>query len=203
MEQNGEARNGRKKTFNKIIVVWTITTLVAGLTFIFQEVAPVIINDDKYPYLLFESKTSVIIFIITCIITIVLAFIFTSKHVNKLKNEKILLKFSEVLTYVFSVLIVTTLIVSVVSTFVQMNNIDSKSGKVEKIVKKSSERNGEPMQGLIMVDSHNNKFKLVPSEKLENFNVDKGDKVKFDYIDLKNEKLKKDGEIIGYETVSK
>ncbi|MDU0936923.1 MAG: hypothetical protein E7A88_00095 [Dermabacter sp.] len=116
---------------------------------------------------------------------------------------KPLFNIAKLITYVCCVLFVLATISTLTIAFLNAKNVDSINGKVNKVQKTSSNTNGTTKQIITVEDSANNKFKLYPSDKIENFSVNKGDKIKIDYLPSAPMKSKANGTIIGYSSVSK
>ncbi|MFH6578666.1 hypothetical protein ACHM05_06510 [Staphylococcus aureus] len=76
------------KALRPIIKVWTITTLIAGIIFIVQELTIEFADENKYFSLLFDRENNVYILIASLLITIGLTYFSTSKIANTIDNEK-------------------------------------------------------------------------------------------------------------------
>ncbi|WP_407807687.1 hypothetical protein [Staphylococcus aureus] len=76
------------KALRPIIKVWTITTLIAGIIFIVQELTIEFADKNKYFSLLFDRENNIYILIASLLITIGLIFFSTSKIANTIDNEK-------------------------------------------------------------------------------------------------------------------
>ncbi|WP_145392495.1 hypothetical protein [Staphylococcus epidermidis] len=194
------------KSLLNIFKIWCGTFLISGIVFLIQELVIMFANEKTYLPLLFERNTINSILVISLIITIALSFISTNQYINnyiKNNNVKYLLIIAKFITYVCCVLFILTTISTVTIAFLNAKNVDSINGKVNKVQKVSSNKNGTTVQVITVEDSSNNKLRLYPSNKIKNFSVNKGDKIKIDYLPSAPLKSKANGTILGYSSVSK
>lgn len=194
------------KSLFTLFKIWCFTFLISGIVFLIQEIVIIFASEKTYLPLLFERNTINSIMIISLIVTIALSFISTNQYINnyiKNNNVKPLFNIAKLITYVCCVLFVLATISTLTIAFLNAKNVDSINGKVNKVQKTSSNTNGTTKQIITVEDSANNKFKLYPSDKIENFSVNKGDKIKIDYLPSAPMKSKANGTIIGYSSVSK
>lgn len=94
------------------------------------------------------------------------------------------------------------MLLSVFNAFSGANNIHSMHGKVDKVIKSSSKINGDTTQTITIVDSDNKKKVLHTNNKIKNFNVNKGDNIKVDYLPTKMYE-KASGTILGFTSSSR
>ena len=194
------------KSLFTLFKIWCFTFLISGIVFLIQEIVIIFASEKTYLPLLFERKTITSILVILLIVTTALAIISTNQYVNKyIKNHnvKTISIVAKLLTYICCVLFVLATISTLTIAFLNAKNVDSINGKVNKVQKTSSNTNGTTKQIITVEDSSNNKFRLYPSDKIENFSVNKGDKIKIDYLPSAPIKSKANGTIIGYSSVSK
>ncbi|HBM8065502.1 TPA: hypothetical protein L0X42_002466 [Staphylococcus aureus] len=194
------------KSFFTLFKIWCFTFLISGIVFLIQEIIIIFASEKTYLPLLFERNTINSILVISLIVTIALSIIMTNQYViNYIKNNnvKTLLIFTKLITYAFCVLFVLATISTVTIAFLNAKNVDSISGKVDKVQKVSSNTDGTTVQVITVEDSSNNKLRLYPSKKLKNFDVNKNDNVKIDYLPSAPLKSKANGTILGYSSVSK
>lgn len=188
------------KSLIHILKVWTIAMLIAGIVFAIQEITIIFADEDKYFSLLFDRESNLIILIITMIVTISLAFFVTSKFAKKIesvKNINFYYTLGRAITYVVSVFLVLIMLTSVIETFITANNIHSMSGKIDNVKKVSSKNDGEVMQRITVTDSDKEKQRFLVDNTIKNFNVNKGDKIKADYIPVTTDK-NTDGRLLGF-----
>lgn len=194
------------KSLFTLFKIWCFTFLISGIVFLIQEIVIIFASEKTYLPLLFERNTINSILVISLIVTIALSIITTNQYViNYIKNNnvKTVLIFTKLITYAFCVLFVLATISTITIAFLNAKNIDSINGKVDKVQKVSSNTDGTTVQVITVEDSANNKFKLYPSKKIKNFSVNKGDKIKIDYLPSAPLKSKVNGTILGYSSVSK
>ncbi|HCY6246202.1 TPA: hypothetical protein O2P85_002510 [Staphylococcus aureus] len=194
------------KSLFTLFKIWCFTFLISGIVFLIQEIVIIFASEKTYLPLLFERNTINSILVISLIVTIALSIITTNQYViNYIKNNnvKTLLIFTKLITYAFCVLFVLATISTVTIAFLNAKNVDSISGKVDKVQKVSSNTDGTTVQVITVEDSSNNKLRLYPSKKLKNFDVNKNDNVKIDYLPSAPLKSKANGTILGYSSVSK
>ncbi|HDE8062668.1 TPA: hypothetical protein PD115_002497 [Staphylococcus aureus] len=194
------------KSLFTLFKIWCFTFLISGIVFLIQEIIIIFASEKTYLPLLFERNTINSILVISLIVTIALSIIMTNQYViNYIKNNnvKTLLIFTKLITYAFCVLFVLATISTVTIAFLNAKNVDSISGKVDKVQKVSSNTDGTTVQVITVEDSSNNKLRLYPSKKLKNFDVNKNDNVKIDYLPSAPLKSKANGTILGYSSVSK
>lgn len=194
------------KSLFTLFKIWCFTFLISGIVFLIQEIVIIFASEKTYLPLLFERNTINSILVISLIVTIALSIIMTNQYViNYIKNNnvKTLLIFTKLITYAFCVLFVLATISTVTIAFLNAKNVDSISGKVDKVQKVSSNTDGTTVQVITVEDSSNNKLRLYPSKKLKNFDVNKNDNVKIDYLPSAPLKSKANGTILGYSSVSK
>ncbi len=188
------------KSLMHILKVWTIAMLIAGIVFAIQEITISFADEEKYFSLLFDRESNWIIFVITMIVTISLAFFVTSKFAKKIesvKNINFYYTVGRAITYVVSVFLVLIILTSVIDTFITANNIHSMSGEIDNVKKVSSKNDGEVMQRITVTDSDKEKQRFLVDNRIKNFNVNKGDKIKADYIPVKTDK-NTDGKLLGF-----
>ncbi|WP_373194529.1 hypothetical protein [Mycobacterium marinum] len=188
------------KSLIHILKVWTIAMLIAGIVFMIQEITIIFADENKYFSLLFDRESNLIILVITMIVTISLAFFVTSKFAKKIesvKNINFYYTVGRAITYVVSVFLVLIILTSVIDTFITANNIHSMSGKIDNVKKVSSKNDGEVMQRITVTDSDKEKQRFLVDNRIKNFNVNKGDKIKADYIPVKTDK-NTDGRLLGF-----
>lgn len=188
------------KSLIHILKVWTIAMLIAGIVFAIQEITIIFADENKYFSLLFDRESNLIILVITMIVTISLAFFVTSKFAKKIesvKNINFYYTLGRAITYVVSVFLVLIILTSVIETFITANNIHSMSGKIDNVKKVSSKNDGEVMQRITVTDSDKEKQRFLVDNAIKNFNVNKGDKIKADYIPVKTDK-NTDGRLLGF-----
>lgn len=194
------------KSLLKMFKVWCVTLFISGVVFLIQEIVVMFASEKTYLPLLFERKTITSILVISLIVTTALAIISTNQYVNKyIKNHnvKTISIVTKLLTYICCVFFVLITISTLTIAFLNAKNVDSINGKVDKVQKVSSNTDGTTVQVITVEDSSNNKLKLYPSKKLENFNVNKNDNVKIDYLPSAPLKSKANGTILGYSSQSK
>ncbi|HDG9757025.1 hypothetical protein [Staphylococcus epidermidis] len=194
------------KSLLKMFKVWCVTLFISGVAFLIQEIVVMFASEKTYLPLLFERKTITSILVISLIVTTALAIISTNQYVNKyIKNHnvKTISIVTKLLTYICCVFFVLITISTLTIAFLNAKNVDSINGKVDKVQKVSSNTDGTTVQVITVEDSSNNKLKLYPSNKLENFNVNKNDNVKIDYLPSAPLKSKANGTILGYSSQSK
>ncbi|HDD6445802.1 TPA: hypothetical protein PBD83_002653 [Staphylococcus aureus] len=194
------------KSLFTLFKIWCFTFLISGIVFLIQEIVIIFASEKTYLPLLFERNTINSILVISLIVTIALSIITTNQYViNYIKNNnvKTLLIFTKLITYAFCVLFVLATMSTVTIAFLNAKNVDSISGKVDKVQKVSSNTDGTTVQVITVEDSSNNKLRLYPSKKLKNFDVNKNDNVKIDYLPSAPLKSKANGTILGYSSVSK
>lgn len=194
------------KSLFTLFKIWCFTFLISGIVFLIQEIVIIFASEKTYLPLLFERNTINSILVISLIVTIALSIITTNQYViNYIKNNnvKTLLIFTKLITYAFCVLFVLATISTVTIAFLNAKNVDSISGKVDKVQKVSSNTDGTTVQVITVEDSSNNKLRLYPSKKLKNFDVNKNDNVKIDYLPSAPLKSKANGTILGFSSVSK
>lgn len=188
------------KSLMHILKVWTIAMLIAGIVFMIQEITIIFADENKYFSLLFDRESNLIILVITMIVTISLAFFVTSKFAKKIesvKNINFYYTVGRAITYVVSVFLVLIILTSVIDTFITANNIHSMSGEIDNVKKVSSKNDGEVMQRITVTDSDKEKQRFLVDNRIKNFNVNKGDKIKADYIPVKTDK-NTDGKLLGF-----
>lgn len=188
------------KSLIHILKVWTIAMLIAGIVFVIQEITISFADEEKYFSLLFDRESNWIIFVITMIVTISLAFFVTSrlaKKIESVKNINFYYTVGKAITYVLSIFLVLIMLTSVIDTFIMAKNIHSMSGKIDSVKKVSSKNDGEVMQRITVTDSDKEKQRFLVDNTIKNFNVNKGDKIKADYIPVKTDK-NTDGRILGF-----
>lgn len=188
------------KSLIHILKVWTIAMLIAGIVFAIQEITIIFADENKYFSLLFDRESNLIILVITMIVTISLAFFVTSKFAKKIesvKNINFYYTVGRAITYVVSVFLVLIILTSVIDTFITANNIHSMSGEIDNVKKVSSKNDGEVMQRITVTDSDKEKQRFLVDNRIKNFNVNKGDKIKADYIPVKTDK-NTDGKLLGF-----
>lgn len=188
------------KSLMHILKVWTIAMLIAGIVFMIQEITIIFADENKYFSLLFDRESNLIILVITMIVTISLAFFVNSKFAKKIesvKNINFYYTVGRAITYVVSVFLVLIILTSVIDTFITANNIHSMSGKIDNVKKVSSKNDGEVMQRITVTDSDKEKQRFLVDNRIKNFNVNKGDKIKADYIPVKTDK-NTDGRLLGF-----
>lgn len=194
------------KSLFTLFKIWCFTFLISGIVFLIQEIVIIFASEKTYLPLLFERNTINSILVISLIVTIALSIITTNQYViNYIKNNnvKTLLIFTKLITYAFCVLFVLATMSTVTIAFLNAKNVDSISGKVDKVQKVSSNTDGTTVEVITVEDSSNNKLRLYPSKKLKNFDVNKNDNVKIDYLPSAPLKSKANGTILGYSSVSK
>lgn len=188
------------KSLIHILKVWTIAMLIAGIVFAIQEITISFADEEKYFSLLFDRESNWIIFVITMIVTISLAFFVTSrlaKKIESVKNINFYYTVGKAITYVLSIFLVLIMLTSVIDTFIMAKNIHSISGKIDNVKKVSSKNDGEVMQRITVTDSDKEKQRFLVDNRIKNFNVNKGDKIKADYIPVKTDK-NTDGKLLGF-----
>lgn len=126
------------KSLFTLFKIWCFTFLISGIVFLIQEIVIIFASEKTYLPLLFERNTINSILVISLIVTIALSIITTNQYViNYIKNNnvKTLLIFTKLITYAFCVLFVLATMSTVTIAFLNAKNVDSISGKVDKVQK--------------------------------------------------------------------
>ncbi|EWJ87748.1 TPA: hypothetical protein PET91_002524 [Staphylococcus aureus] len=186
--------------YNKLLKIWLLTLFVLGIIYGIQ----IIIKDffsENYLGLFMNYKQTLFSLVFSTAIFIFVAFTLFSKNSDKYVEtlrQNNLYSFLKVISYIICAVLIGINLLNVVGSFYENKNVNTINGKVSKIQKISDKTSGRTIQVVTIIDTHNKKHMFIPSEKIKNFNVDKKDKVEFDYLPQKKEKNK--GVIVGYKT---
>lgn len=186
--------------YNKLLKIWLLTLFVLGIIYGIQ----IIIKDffsENYLGLFMNYKQTLFSLVFSTAIFIFVAFTLFSKNSDKYVEtlrQNNLYSFLKVISYIICAVLIGINLLNVVGSFYENKNVNTINGKVSKIQKISDKTSRRTIQVVTIIDTHNKKHMFIPSEKIKNFNVDKKDKVEFDYLPQKKEKNK--GVIVGYKT---
>ncbi|HEA0121293.1 TPA: hypothetical protein RU530_002416 [Staphylococcus aureus] len=188
------------KSLAKLLKIWLLTLFILGIIYGIQ----IIIKDffsENYLGLFMNDKQTLFSLVFSTAIFIFVAFTLFSKNSDKYVEtlrQNNLYSFLKVISYIICAVLIGINLLNVVGSFYENKNVNTINGKVSKIQKISDKTSGRTIQVVTIIDTHNKKHMFIPSEKIKNFNVDKKDKVEFDYLPQKKEKNK--GVIVGYKT---
>lgn len=180
------------KSLAKLLKIWLLTLFVLGIIYGIQ----IIIKDffsENYLGLFMNDKQTLFSLVFSTAIFIFVAFTLFSKNSDKYVEtlrQNNLYSFLKVISYIICAVLIGINLLNVVGSFYENKNVNTINGKVSKIQKISDKTSGRTIQVVTIIDTHNKKHMFMPSEKVKNFNVDKKDKVEFDYLPQKKEKIR-------------
>lgn len=188
------------KSLAKLLKIWLLTLFILGIIYGIQIIIKDFFNEN-YLGLFMNDKQTLFSLVFSTAIFIFVAFTLFSKNSDKYAEtlrQNNLYSFLKVISYIICAVLIGINLLNVVGSFYENKNVNTINGKVSKIQKISDKTSGRTIQVVTIIDTHNKKHMFIPSEKIKNFNVDKKDKVEFDYLPQKKEKNK--GVIVGYKT---
>ncbi|NMK54027.1 hypothetical protein [Staphylococcus capitis] len=189
------------KSLAKFFKIWLVTLLVLGVIYGAQIIIQDFFSDNNYLGMFMDDKFTLYSLVFSTVILVFVVFTLSSKNSDKYVEtlrQNNLYSFLKIISYIICAVLIGINLLNVVGGFYENKNVNTINGKVSKIQKISDKTSGRTIQVVTIIDTHNKKHMFMPSEKIKNFNVDKKDKVEFDYLPQKKEKNK--GVIVGYKT---
>ncbi|MBI5973924.1 hypothetical protein [Staphylococcus caledonicus] len=195
------------KTILHLLKFWVVTTIISGIAVCIVSFLPSFFTKANYLELLFNHKMIFTLTIVSLVVSLVLVFLPTStlSMVENYASDKSInfyLKLAKLFTYIFCILFIITIVLSIFSSIAIANNIHSFQGKVDNVTTSSLKSNGKTIKTVTVIDSNNQKYNFVPSDKIKNFNTNVNDNIKIDYSPFENSK-NIEGTIVGYSSKSK
>lgn len=193
-----------KKFQRKLIIVWTVTTLIVFVLNMAQEILPIIFRSHKYMDMLMERENTLIPLIICLVVLIAFGLVAMPKKTNiqdsinvmsKKKSNRFIVMAISLLLCVSFILVGLVSVVAGVSNTMNVKNIN---GTVENVISTSDEKNGEVYTLITVKDSKGKTYNLEKSSHLDGLNTNKKDKIKLNYTKSIDSNKISDGYILGY-----
>lgn len=194
-----------KKFQNRLIIIWTVTTLVVFVLYIAQELLPIIFKNNKYMDMLMDGKYTLLPLVFCFVVFSIFGIAITFKKakiqeginmISKKKSNRFIAMFFSVLLCASFILLGLSSVVAGVSG---STNVKTIKGTVENVISTSDDDSGEVYTLITVKDSKGKSYNLDKTRHLDGLKVNKKDTIQLDYVKTIDQNSKvSDGTILGY-----
>lgn len=194
-----------KKFLGRLLMIWSVTTLVLFVLYIGQQLLPIIFKNNKYMEMLMDEKNTLLPLVFCMVICSIFGVALTFKKAKiqesiniiiKRKSNRFLITFVSVLLCALFILLGLGSVTSGVSA---ATNVKTIKGTVENVITTSDDNKGEVYTLITVKDSKGKNYTLDKSRHLDSLKVNKKDTIKLDYVKTIDQNSKViDGKILGY-----